>query len=165
MLKRYLVFLVLGVIGTAFILAPATAEGQPYRVRLTISSGEHTFHADSCRFTGDGQSVKWKFTNPIWLEPGQPPWSGISPPLPWIPTDFHMFYNLDTFPKRIDIDPIEYGAWYELCSNPVPAEMMLEQVSQIPTLTEWGLIIFGVVLLGFVTWVFLRRKRVVGVRI
>jgi LPXTG-motif cell wall-anchored protein len=33
--------------------------------------------------------------------------------------------------------------------------------SQIPTLTEWGLIIFGVVLLGFITWVFLRRRRAV----
>jgi hypothetical protein len=30
----------------------------------------------------------------------------------------------------------------------------------IPTLTEWGLIIFGVVLLGFITWVFLRRRKV-----
>ena len=34
----------------------------------------------------------------------------------------------------------------------------------IPTLTEWGLIIFGLVLLGFITWVFLRRRKVVGVR-
>ena len=29
----------------------------------------------------------------------------------------------------------------------------------IPTLTEWGLIIFGLVLIGFITWVFLRRRR------
>jgi len=36
----------------------------------------------------------------------------------------------------------------------------------IPTLTEWGLIIFGVVLLGFISWVFLkRRKKVMGVRL
>jgi hypothetical protein len=35
----------------------------------------------------------------------------------------------------------------------------------IPTLTEWGLIIFGVVLLGFITWVFLRRRKVAGVRL
>jgi hypothetical protein len=33
----------------------------------------------------------------------------------------------------------------------------------IPTLTEWGLIIFGVVLLGFISWVFLKRRKVVGV--
>jgi hypothetical protein len=32
-------------------------------------------------------------------------------------------------------------------------------VVDIPTLTEWGLIIFGVVLLGFITYVFLRRRR------
>jgi hypothetical protein len=35
---------------------------------------------------------------------------------------------------------------------------------EIPTLTEWGLIIFGVVLLGFISWVFLRRRKVIGVR-
>ena len=29
----------------------------------------------------------------------------------------------------------------------------------IPTLSEWGLIIFGVVLLGFISWVFLRRRK------
>jgi hypothetical protein len=29
----------------------------------------------------------------------------------------------------------------------------------IPTLTEWGLIIFGVVLVGFISWVFLRKKK------
>ncbi|MCK4385160.1 MAG: hypothetical protein KAW52_02735 [candidate division Zixibacteria bacterium] len=35
----------------------------------------------------------------------------------------------------------------------------------MPTLTEWGLIIFGVVLIGFITYVFLRRgKAVVSVR-
>jgi hypothetical protein len=35
----------------------------------------------------------------------------------------------------------------------------------IPTLTEWGLIIFGVVLLGFITLVFLKRRKVIGVRV
>ena len=35
----------------------------------------------------------------------------------------------------------------------------------IPTLTEWGLIIFAVVLIGFITWVFLRRRKTaVGLR-
>ena len=32
----------------------------------------------------------------------------------------------------------------------------------IPTLTEWGLIILGMVLLGFITWVFLKRRKVIG---
>jgi hypothetical protein len=31
--------------------------------------------------------------------------------------------------------------------------------SPIPTLTEWGMIIFGVVLLGFISWVFLKRRK------
>jgi hypothetical protein len=33
----------------------------------------------------------------------------------------------------------------------------------IPTLTEWGLIIFGVMLLGFITWVFVKRRKAVAV--
>ena len=33
------------------------------------------------------------------------------------------------------------------------------KLAPIPTLTEWGLIIFGVVLIGFITYVFLRRRR------
>ena len=31
--------------------------------------------------------------------------------------------------------------------------------SQIPTLTEWGLIIFGVLLIGFMTWIVLKRRK------
>jgi hypothetical protein len=34
----------------------------------------------------------------------------------------------------------------------------------IPALTTWGLIIFGIVLLGFISWVFLKRRKVIGVR-
>jgi hypothetical protein len=41
-------------------------------------------------------------------------------------------------------------------------EASWEEEPPIPTLTEWGLIIFGVVLLGFITWVFLRKRRAVA---
>jgi len=40
----------------------------------------------------------------------------------------------------------------------VSANVMFFEAT-IPTLTEWGLIIFGVLLLGFITWVFLRRRK------
>ncbi len=40
-------------------------------------------------------------------------------------------------------------------------DFCIEYISDIPTLTEWGLIIFGVVLLGFITYVFLRRRKAV----
>lgn len=43
--------------------------------------------------------------------------------------------------------------------------VMHGKATEIPTLTEWGLIIFGVVLLGFITWVFLKRRKAIGVRI
>jgi hypothetical protein len=54
-----------------------------------------------------------------------------------------------------------YTGQVEILSNPFECTL----VETIPTLTEWGLIIFGVVLLGFITWVFLRRQKVAGVRI
>jgi hypothetical protein len=39
----------------------------------------------------------------------------------------------------------------------------VEACAQIPTLTEWGVIMFGVLLLGFITWVFLKRRKAIGV--
>ena len=42
-----------------------------------------------------------------------------------------------------------------------PTIYLVSVVSPIPTLTEWGLIIFGVVLIGFITYVFLRRRKTV----
>jgi len=51
---------------------------------------------------------------------------------------------------------------------PVPDSLSFEyfvtgssSLTDVPTLTEWGLIIFGVVLLGFITYVFLRRRKAV----
>jgi hypothetical protein len=40
-------------------------------------------------------------------------------------------------------------------------DVRVQTSSTIPTFTEWGLIIFGVVLLGFITWVFLKRRKAV----
>jgi hypothetical protein len=72
-----------------------------------------------------------------------------------------LFYEFDEtiFGGDVKIGIGCYGsATYDnLCLTTVPPD--------IPTLTEWGLIIFGVVLLGFITWVFLkRRKTVVSLR-
>ncbi|MGB8656520.1 MAG: hypothetical protein WCE90_01885 [Candidatus Zixiibacteriota bacterium] len=57
--------------------------------------------------------------------------------------------------------------WAFLVDNVGVGVVTLTPISEnIPTLTEWGLIIFGVVLLGFITWVFLKkRRRVIGVRV
>ena len=42
-----------------------------------------------------------------------------------------------------------------------PRLEIIAEPPPIPTLTEWGLIIFGVVLLGFITRVFLKRRKAV----
>jgi hypothetical protein len=57
-----------------------------------------------------------------------------------------------------------FGPWATIGVGVVNAFLLSIQ-PDIPTLTEWCLIIFGVVLLGFITWVFLRRRRVAGVRV
>jgi hypothetical protein len=49
------------------------------------------------------------------------------------------------------------------------ALLILQKIAPIqptaaPALTEWGLIIFGIVLLGFISWVFLKRRKVIGDR-
>jgi hypothetical protein len=56
--------------------------------------------------------------------------------------------------------------WQNICLGPGESVTVKSVTSfgdipsiAIPTLTEWGLIIFGTMLLGFITWVFLRRRR------
>ena len=69
-------------------------------------------------------------------------------------------------------DGIDDGAaleWQNICLQPDDSVTIQSATSfgdipqsAIPTLTEWGLIIFGVVLIGFITWVFLRRRKAVA---
>jgi hypothetical protein len=61
--------------------------------------------------------------------------------------------------------------WQNICLQPDDSVTIQSATSfgdippiAVPSLTEWGLIIFGVVLLGFITWVFLKKRKVIGVR-
>jgi len=102
--------------------------------------------------------------------------SGTNPDLPFPPNDVAgigpaqwMWYN----PNPLVItDPFVAGPHPDF----PPSEMMEYYIFRIgplgdvfekpiPTLTEWGMIIFGVLLLGFVTWVFLKRRKVVGTEV
>ncbi len=67
---------------------------------------------------------------------------------------------------------VEWGCDASLCWAGDRSELLKNElrcanayeppVEGIPALTEWGLIIFGIVLLGFISWVFLRRRKVIG---
>ncbi len=59
----------------------------------------------------------------------------------------------------------EEGITVDIDDSVMIAIVTVELTGAIPTLTEWGLIIFGVVLLGFITWVFLKRRKAIGVKI
>ena len=74
-----------------------------------------------------------------------------------------VFAQAPSFPKG-EVNIVYIGVTSE-SGDETGSSFYLEISSEIPTLTEWGLIIFGVVLLGFITWVFLKRRRVVGVRV
>jgi len=54
---------------------------------------------------------------------------------------------------------------YDVKCSPAEIGYILIVEEDIPTLTQWGLIIFGVVLIGFITWVFLRRRKAIAVRV
>jgi hypothetical protein len=84
-------------------------------------------------------------------------------------------YHVDSCESFIvhSTDPLQEGDWihFKLYGGHVDfrpgtgEDFCIDYVGEaIPTLTEWGLIIFGVVLLGFITWVFLKRRKVAGVR-
>lgn len=60
----------------------------------------------------------------------------------------------DTIGLHIFIPRVRDGIFTVSSGGPPP----------IPTLTEWGLIIFGLVLPGFITWVFLKKRKLASVR-
>jgi hypothetical protein len=77
------------------------------------------------------------------------------------PADWNtLISNVDgiIFPIDFDPNPAEEAGYDNICLDTCPPP------SAVPALSEWGLIIFGVVLLGFISWVFLKRRKVIGVR-
>ncbi len=75
----------------------------------------------------------------------------------WVPNSFNLLSEL-TNPQTIDKIRVGGSGWdFEGRADNV----QILCGAAIPTLTEWGLIIFGVVLIGFITWVFLRRRKTV----
>jgi hypothetical protein len=87
------------------------------------------------------------------------PWYGTIPPLGSI--------HLGTIPDASPGDYLITQVGVNFISDPpshkghIVVQSQWLATSPIPTLTEWGMIIFGVVLLGFISWVFLRRRKAV----
>jgi hypothetical protein len=74
----------------------------------------------------------------------------------WVPNSFNLLTELSN-PGTIDKIRVGGSGWnFEARADNV---QILCAGGAIPTLTEWGMIIFGVLLLGFITWVFLRRRK------
>lgn len=67
--------------------------------------------------------------------------------------------------NNVDDDDYVVFGWHTVWTgDPCVCRAIFQEKASIsiPTLTEWGLIIFGVVLLGFITWVFLRRRKAIS---
>jgi LPXTG-motif cell wall-anchored protein len=85
-------------------------------------------------------------------------------------SDASTVFDIVVSDSRLDLTKVQEIAFsaYATTENDCWVDnLLIETGSQaIPTLTEWGLIIFGVVLLGFITWVFLKKRRKgIGVRL
>ena len=68
--------------------------------------------------------------------------------------------NDNGFPDDMDIF---YETSQDINGNGIPDEC--ESGGDIPTLTEWGMIVFCVLLFGWMAWVIVRRRKAVNVRI
>ena len=78
-------------------------------------------------------------------------------------TDFNtILANVDKIEFRIDFttNPAEEIGLDNICLR----DDVCPQ-SQIPTLTEWGMIIFGILLIGFMTWVLVKRRKTATINI
>jgi len=64
-----------------------------------------------------------------------------------------VIFDVDTDPAGSDIDCFTYNDLHRC-----------ETVVGIPTLTEWGMIIFCALLFGWMAWVIVRRKKAAAVR-
>jgi hypothetical protein len=89
-------------------------------------------------------------------------WQGLlGPPGPGVNNLYdHANDNISAFLPTPDVSlDISTNIISDCIGHSFAAISFPAEHAAIPTLTEWGLIIFGVVLLGFITWVFLRRRR------
>jgi hypothetical protein len=83
-------------------------------------------------------------------------WIGRRHPLPVAPDQRYFYGSIDEVElfNRV-LTPAEVQSIYQAGSAG-----KCKSASAIPALTAWGLIIFGIALLGFISWVFIRRRRV-----
>ena len=136
-----------------YTVANDSASGSPIWYFRVNYGGSHAYEA----WSPEGWVASTWTESPKWIE--------------WITTDSYYeiqpgdslagfgFYSPDP-PAMVnyfmDFDDAGFGSGL---SDVPSCKVMGVGPEQIPTLTEWGLIIFGVVLIGFITYVFLRRRR------
>ncbi len=91
-------------------------------------------------------------------------WGYVFPNI-WQPSDLPneaqwIWYESGLVPSGTYSTPHQGGNHQEFLVFRIAGDVAVP--GSIPVLTEWGLMIFGVVLLGFISWVFLRRRKATG---
>jgi apolipoprotein N-acyltransferase len=77
------------------------------------------------------------------------------------PDQWRYYFGTGIFSVTVTIDPYNRIPESDETNNTLTKTF---EVSGVPTLTEWGLIVLVLVLLALATWVFFwRRRKVVGV--
>jgi plastocyanin len=122
---------------------------------------------EECRESMDPDPVTVAVGDQVrWVIDGQCAWADNYTGLCSIEVPAIGFSGTTGAPGSLTTPPFAKAGTYHYtvaCSPSTHGTIIV--ISNYPTLSQWGLIIFGVVLLGFITWVFLKRRRVVGVRV
>jgi hypothetical protein len=145
-----------------------------YHYRGGNYSGSRTINVYPLTSNFDESTATWNYP---WSAPGGDYDNGISASaevlevwenwVEWDVTDLlkNSWNNISSNGFLIK-DPVEdtpsdgpYVRFHSHRADSLPYLEVTFTEQEIPTLTEWGLIIFGLVLMGFMTWVFLRRRQ------
>ncbi|MCK4857232.1 MAG: IPTL-CTERM sorting domain-containing protein, partial [candidate division Zixibacteria bacterium] len=125
-------------------------------------------------------AVNW--STDLWDTPGEPPLPGVDEEL-YIGRETIVLvedmtelehFSLDVIlpnfnPEWVSIDVrgsnfiIESGSISHTCIAPESMDLafvITGEAPPIPTLSEWGLIIFTLLMLGLITWTIIRRRKV-----
>ena len=138
-----------------------TIDVNPATARVPVGGVVEWRISSSCEFLCGGPGAKWEIIIPVC--PPLFPNGFNSGRVPATPDTVIKSPAVAGCPGQCKYTVKIYKPDGTLCATLDPWIVCEEDA--IPTLTEWGMIIFGVVLIGFITYVFLRRRKVIGVRV
>lgn len=152
---RRLVTAVLTLVFVGLMVSPVLAAGDS--VRVTITTGSHTIAVTSITFTINSSPVS---VTPV--PPSTGPGQVVSRTYAVAaqPTACTMPFLMDGIGHSFVGNPLTYDTDLTLPFHGSPdSKVRFTFISVLPTLTQWGLVIFGMLLAGTLTSIYLLRRR------